>query len=144
MKTIRWYKPEAHFGHTALDEAFDRFFGSGQLAEGSSAAAWAPRVDVHENAESFLVTAEVPGLAKEDIAVSLHEGVLTISGERKEEKTEGTDSHVTERYVGKFERSLSLPSEVVTGKVEATYKDGVLTVTLPKAEAAKPRRIELN
>ena len=113
MKMIRWYKPESHFGHTALDEAIDRFFGGNVGGFGG----FSPAVDLHEDADKLIVTAELPGLKKEEIDVSLHDGVLTLSGERKVETVEGTDAHLTERYVGKFERSLSLPSEVDASKV---------------------------
>jgi HSP20 family protein len=85
---------------------------------------------------------ELPGLKREDIAVSLDDGVLVVSGERKTETVdEGTEIHRQERYYGKFSRALTLPSAVAADKVKAAYKDGILTVTLPKAEEAKPKQI---
>ena len=88
---------------------------------------------------------ELPGFKREDIQVSLQDGVLTISGERKEEKvSKESEVHRQERYYGKFARALTLPTAVAADKVKAAYKDGVLTVTLPKAEEAKPKQIDVN
>ena len=85
---------------------------------------------------------ELPGLKREDIEVSLDDGALVIAGERKTETVgEGTEVHRQERYYGKFQRALTLPSAVTADKVKAAYKDGILTVTLPKAEEAKPKNI---
>ena len=83
-------------------------------------------------------------MRKEDIEISLHDGVLTIGGERKHETAEGEKAERSERYVGKFRRSVTLPARVDANKVSATYKDGILTVTMPKAEDAKPRQIQIN
>jgi HSP20 family protein len=83
-------------------------------------------------------------MRKEDIDISLQDGMLIISGERKEEAKEGNGATRTERYTGKFRRSITLPSRVDMNKVSATYKDGILTVTLPKAEEAKPKQIKIN
>jgi HSP20 family protein len=83
-------------------------------------------------------------MRKEDIEISLQDGMLTISGERKSETVEGEKAERTERYVGKFRRSISLPTQVDSSKVTATYRDGILTVTLPKAEEAKPKQIQVN
>jgi HSP20 family protein len=91
------------------------------------------------------VKVELPGLKKDQINLSLHEGVLTISGERKQEQeTKQGDTFRSERYFGKFQRSVTLPTAVDSGKVKATYKDGILTVDLPKAEEAKPKQIAVS
>jgi HSP20 family protein len=82
-------------------------------------------------------------MRKEDIEISLHDGTLTIAGERKSSSSNGERAERTERYVGGFRRSVTLPARVDTGKVSATYRDGILTVTLPKAEEAKPKRIDV-
>lgn len=105
---------------------------------------WAPALDAFEDKDKYVVSVELPGIKKEDIHVTVHDGVLTISGERKSEKDvkEGT-VHRTERYYGKFSRSVSLPSVVQADKVAAAYKDGVLSVEIPKAEEAKPKQIEV-
>ena len=107
--------------------------------------AWTPALDVYEDKENFVVQAELPGLKREDIEVSLHEGTLTISGERKAEACLA-DAEVfrAERHVGRFQRVVELPATVATDKVKAGYADGVLTVTLPKTEDAKPKKIDVS
>src|SRR5215207_845879 len=106
---------------------------------------WAPALDASEDKDKFTVTLEIPGMKKEDINVTLHDGVLTVSGERKSEKEvkDGSTVHRTERFYGKFSRSVSLPSAVKSDKVAAAYRDGVLTVEIPKAEEGKPRQIDV-
>jgi HSP20 family protein len=106
--------------------------------------AWAPSVDIYEDKDNFVVKAELPGMKKEDIDVSLHDGSLSISGERKsEEKVEDGEVYRSERYFGRFQRTVALPATVDAGKIKAQYQDGVLTVTLPKAEEAKPKQIDV-
>ena len=104
-----------------------------------------PALDLYEDKDNFVLKAELPGMKKEEIDISLHEGVLTLSGERKEErKEEGADTYRSERYYGRFHRTIALPSAVNGEKVSASYKDGILTVTLPKTEEAKPKQIPIN
>jgi HSP20 family protein len=106
---------------------------------------WSPALDVYEDKDNIIVKAELPGLKKEEIDISIHEGSLHVSGERKQEtEQKNTETYRTERFYGRFHRSLSLPKAVDAAKVEASYKDGVLTVTLPKSEEAKPRQIQVN
>jgi HSP20 family protein len=106
---------------------------------------WSPALDVHDEKDNLVVQVELPGMKKNDIDISLHDGVLTVSGERKSEREEKEgETFRSERYFGKFQRSLTLPSQVDSDKVRAAYKDGVLTVSLPKAEAAKPKQIAVN
>jgi HSP20 family protein len=110
-----------------------------QLLEG-----WFPAVDVYEDKDSLQVKAELAGLKKEDIEISLHDGYLTLSGERKhEQKQDSGEVHRSERWVGRFRRTISLPCRVEADKIKATYNEGVLTVTLPKAEEAKPKQIPI-
>ncbi|HEY3855566.1 MAG TPA: Hsp20/alpha crystallin family protein [Verrucomicrobiae bacterium] len=105
---------------------------------------WYPAVDVTEDKDTLSVRAEIPGMKKEDIEISLHEGFLTLSGERKGgEKLEGSETYRSERWFGRFHRTISLPYAVVADQIKATYTDGVLTVTLPKAEEAKPKQIPI-
>ena len=99
---------------------------------------WSPALDVHDEKDNFLVHVELPGLKKEDIAISLHDGVLTVSGERKGEREH------KEGETGKFQRSVALSAAVDAGKVNASYKDGILTIHLPKAEEAKPKQIAVS
>lgn len=127
------------FGRLAnLQDELDRLFESPRRA-------WAPVLDVREDKDSFVIRAELPGLKREEIEVSLQDGAIVISGERTVEKVEeGTEVHRQERYYGKFQRALSLPEPVAADKVKADYKDGVLTVTLPKTEEAKPKKIDVS
>jgi HSP20 family protein len=105
---------------------------------------WTPAMDLYQTNDDIVAMVELPGMRKEDIEISLHDGMLTISGERKEEKADGEKAARTERFVGKFRRSISLPTRVDLNKANATYRDGILTVTLPKAEEAKPKQIQVN
>jgi HSP20 family protein len=106
---------------------------------------WSPALDVHDDKESFTVTLEAPGLKKEDFEISYHEGVLSIAGERKQETAAKERAYFRrERFFGRFSRSVSLPADVQADRITAAYKDGVLTVTLPKAEEAKPKQIEVS
>jgi HSP20 family protein len=141
MKLVQYAtRPGLEFGFgrlTSLQDELDRLFG-GQ-------AAWAPALDVQEDKDNFRVRVELPGLKREDIDVSLDDGAVVISGERKTETVaEGTEVHRQERYYGKFSRALTLPSAIAGDKVTAAYKDGILTVTLPKAEEAKPKTIAVS
>ena len=105
---------------------------------------WTPALDIYEDKDKYVAKAELPGMRKEDIDVSLEGNTLTISGERKqeEEKKEG-DTYRSERYFGRFQRTVTLPAAVDANKIQAIYKDGVLTVTVPKTEEAKPKQIEV-
>ena len=141
MKLMTYQRPGLAwptFGRLAsLQDEIDR------LCE-SPLQAWAPALDVHEDKDGFSIRVELPGMKREDIEVSLHDGALVISGERHEEKiSEDTEVHRQERYYGKFSRALTLPTAVAGDKVKAAYKDGVLAVTLPKAEEAKPKQIDV-
>ena len=104
---------------------------------------WSPALDLYQNNDNLVAVVEVPGMRKEDIEISLHDGTLTIAGERKSSSPNGEKAERTERYIGVFRRTISLPTRVDSNKVSATYRDGLLTVTLPKAEEAKPKRIEV-
>ena len=100
---------------------------------------------MHEDNDNVYVRVELPGMKKEDIDLSLHEGSLSISGERKlEEKHQEGEMYRAERFFGRFQRTVALPTPVQNEKVKAQYKDGLLTVTLPKAEEAKPKHIDVN
>ncbi len=108
-------------------------------------AVWRPRLDVQETADEYKVQADLPGMDKKDVHISVENGVLTIKGERKEEeKREQDNSFYRERVYGSFCRSFNLPSRVDESKIQASLKDGVLNVTLPKAEEAKPREISIS
>jgi len=152
MNLIRWQTP----GLTAwpsfdrlsnLRDELDRLFGEPltELARTSGLlGVWSPAMDVREDKDNFVVTVELPGMKKEDVEVSLHDGNLSISGERKsEEKVETTEVYRSERFFGRFQRTVILPAPVAADKINAQDKDGVVTVTLPKAEEAKPKQIDV-
>jgi len=103
---------------------------------------WAPALDLEEGEDSIRVDLELPGLKKEDIKVSVENDVLTVSGERKQ-GVEVKEAGRSERYFGKFSRTVTLPTNVSAEGATASFKDGVLTVTIPKAEHAKPKSISI-
>ena len=107
-------------------------------------ADWTPTVDISETETEYLIKAELPEIKKEEVKVTVEDGVLTIRGERKREKEEkGKKFHRVERSYGRFARSFTLPDSVDEGKVKAEYTDGVLALHLPKSEEAKPKHIEV-
>ena len=129
-----------------LSRDFDRLFEAplSSLNRENLQEFYAPPIEVLENADAISVSVEVPGVDKKDVSVSLHEGILTIRGERKRER-EVKENEVlrTERYYGQFQRELRLNQPLAEDKVKAAYKDGILTITLPKAVEAKPKTIEI-
>lgn len=107
-------------------------------------ADWAPRVDISETDAEFCIKADVPGIKREDVKINIEDHILSISGENKQEKEEkGEKFHRVERFYGSFRRSFTLPENVNEEKIEANFKDGLLTLTIPKTEAAKPKSIEV-
>lgn len=123
---------------------FDSFFRGGQFDDGSHGDFLSPAVDIVERDDEYIVEAELPGLTKDDVKISIEGNILTIKGEKKQEKVkEGRNAHRTERAYGAFMQSFTLPTSVKTDKIEANYRDGILTITLPKAEEAKPKAIEV-
>ena len=128
-----------------LQRLFEEFFGRGEGEEsGWLGGAWAPPVDLYEADDAFMLKAELPGFTKDDIHIDVHERTLTLRGERKHETEVKQDRyHRQERAYGSFQRSFWLPTTVDADKVQATFKDGVLELRLPKHEAAKPKRIPI-
>ncbi len=105
---------------------------------------WYPSADIAESKDAYMVKVELPGVTKEDVKTTLQENVLTIQGEKKQEKeTKETNYHRLERTYGSFSRSFRLPSLIKADKIDANYKDGVLTIVLPKSEEAKSKEIEI-
>ena len=149
MALIRW-RPTARplarfdpdFGEEMarfFDETRSRWGGEGELT------AWSPSINVYEENDRIVMEAELPGMKKDQIEVSVHDHMLTVSGERKEEKeVKEDDFYRHERRYGAFSRSISLPSTVDSKKIDASYKDGVLKLTIPKAEQAKAKRVEVH
>jgi HSP20 family protein len=122
-----------------------------RLLDGQSGASgseffsvWAPALDVYEDKDSVVVTLEVPGMKKEGFEIALHGGTLSIAGERHlDDQRRKVSGYRTERFEGRFQRSIALPKQVQTEKVAASYRDGILTVTLPIAEDARPKQITI-
>jgi len=127
-----------------MDTLFDRFFDFGGEGNGISAWSYEPHISLAEQEDCFEVTAELPGLTPKDFSVEVKDNQLWISGEKKEEKTDnGKTFHRVERRYGAFRRVIPLAAQVDAEHIAAEYKDGVLTVRVPKSESAKPRRIEV-
>jgi len=130
-----------------LNALLDEAFAGWPSGEGTASVtpAWLPSVDIFEDKESLKIVAELPGLKPEDVKITLENSMLTIRGEKKqvaEEKSERV--HRYERSYGSFERSFSLPNTVDAERVQAQFENGVLTITLPKVERAKPREIAVS
>ena len=124
-----------------LDSVFSDFFTPARNGEGE-AQQWTPRVDVRETENDYTIQVDVPGVHKENLNIDYHDGMLAISGERKaEERQEGENMVRVERMYGSFYRQFALPKAVEAEHIEATCRDGVLSVRVPKAEESKPRRI---
>ena len=129
--------------HAQVNRLFDGVLGQ-PAGQRKLERVWAPTADVYETKNQFVVTTELPGLNEKDIHLSLTDDALTIKGERQwNGGVEEGNHHRRERWFGKFERAFSLPMPVDAGQVKATYRDGVLTVTLPKAEENKPKEIKI-
>jgi HSP20 family protein len=129
-----------------MNRMVNEFFRGGNGDEaGSGLGSWTPAVDIHETDDGFVIKAELPGVSKDDVSVDVHQNTLTLRGQRKHEADVKQDKyHRVERAYGTFQRSFVLPTMVDQEKVQATFKDGVLELLLPKSEAAKPRRIAIN
>ena len=149
----RWQRPElttwSGFGRlTDLRDDIDRLFESplAELARASNLlSGWTPALDLYEDKDNLYVKMELPGMKREEIDVSLHESSLSVSGERKsEQKHEDAEVYRAERFFGRFQRTVTLPTPVAADKVKAHYQDGILTITLPKTEEAKPKHIDVN
>ncbi len=133
-----------------MESLFERFWTDPIVAawtpgRSEDLASWTPGVDVVEEADAYVFSADLPGVPKEDVEITFEDNILTIAGsrERREESNNGQYRRVERRY-GKFTRSFSLPSQVDTAKVDASFKDGVLMVRVPKAETAKARKIKIS
>jgi HSP20 family protein len=143
MTVVRW-KPwqEVNSLQREMNRMFDSFFQDSD--ESAPMSAWYPGVDIKETPDVIDVYAELPGLTKKDIKISIRDNVLNLSGEKqREEAEEDANYHRMERIYGSFSRSFTLPAKVQVDKVNAAFNDGVLHLTLPKAEEEKPRQIQI-
>lgn len=141
MSMIRW-TPRRNL--MTLPRDLDQFFGNFGI-DYNTDTVWNPAVDIAENDKGYEVTAELPGMKKDEIKISFENDMLTLSGERKNEKEENDKNfHRIERSYGKFERCFHLPKNVKAGDIKADYKDGILTVNVPKSEEAKAIEIAVS
>jgi HSP20 family protein len=127
-----------------MDRLWNSFFEEESRRKGESKGEWFPSLDVSETKNEIVVKAEIPGIDPKDIDISLADGVLTIRGEKKQEKEEKDENyHLIERSYGSFTRSVRVPGEVKSDRISATYKNGLLKVSLPKSEEAKKKEIKI-
>lgn len=153
MSIIRWNPtheldrwPGDFFGmQREINRVFDSFLRGGiQADEAFASSYWSPAVDIAEHENEFVMKIELPGVSMDDVKISLESNILTIKGEKKQEKEEKNKNfHSVERSYGSFQRSFTLPATVKSDKIDAFFKDGILSITLPKAEEAKPKQIEV-
>ena len=141
VKFDPWREIEDMFDRYTRAISFPRKSTTGEIA---TIADWSPQVDIAETPKEFTIKAEIPEVKKEDVKVSIDSGVVTIQGERKQEKEEKDKKfHRIERFYGSFSRSFSLPENIDANAAQATFKDGVLTLQIPKTAAAQPKAIEV-
>jgi len=144
MSLTRWI-PRSSLAsyHNELDRFFDSFFRP-TYEEESSLSAFKPAVDIEENDKEFNVTAELPGIKKEDVKVSIKDNLLSISGEKKQEtKVKEKNYNRTERIFGSFQRCFRLPEMVNQDNISAEFKDGILNIAIPKLKEAVSKQIEI-
>ena len=127
-----------------MDRPWDSFLEGRPMRRAEEGREWLPSLDVSETKNDLVIKAELPGMDPKDIDISLSNGLLTITGEKKQEKEEKDENyHLIERSYGSFTRSVRLPREVQSDKITASFKNGVLRVTLPKSEEAKKKEIKI-
>jgi HSP20 family protein len=145
MNIVKWHPfRELEDIQARLNRVFGEPMPRRTGEEGVFFADWAPPVDIQETEKEYLIKAELPGVKKEEVKVEMLDGVLSIEGERKQEKEEkGKRFHKVERSYGTFVRQFALPTGVDATKIEAEFKEGMLNVHLPKTEVAKPKAVEV-
>jgi HSP20 family protein len=127
-----------------MDRLWDSFLEGRPVRRSEDGREWSPSVDISETKNDLVIKAELPGLDPKDIDISMNNGYLTIKGEKKHEKEEkGENYHLIERSYGAFTRSVQLPREVQSDKITASFKNGILRITLPKSEEAKKKEIKI-
>jgi HSP20 family protein len=146
MRTMnRWEQPFR--GATTLQEQFNRVFGDagGRTDEESNLTLWAPAVDIYETEQELVVKADLPEVNPQDLDIRVENNILTIRGERKFENKVNEENYLrVERSYGSFSRSFSLANSVKSEAIKADYQNGVLTLSIPKREEAKPKQIKVN
>jgi len=142
MAIIRWRNVDNL--KNEMDRLYNRYYGSTQ-EDAENVCDCYPMVDIKETKDDFVVTAEIPGVSRDDIKINFTDDALTIQGEKSEEKKVDEHTyHRVERSYGKFYRSFTFPGKVAGDKIKASYKDGILTVSLPKREEVKPKEISIS
>ena len=146
MDLVRWEPFEGLSRiQNRINDLFDDTFGRARSSSMAAPGVWFPPVDILESRDSYLIRAELPGMKREDFNLEVHDGSLTLSGERKfDEVANGVEYHRVERASGKFSRSFYLPQTVKTDAIKATYRDGILEIHVPKADDAKPKQIAIS
>jgi HSP20 family protein len=147
MELIRWNPQKELFGlHNRFNRMFDEFFSPTVRNDVTmSARGWNPVVDIYENEENIVITAELPGVDKKDMTVDVKGRVLTLKGERSTDNEVKEDNYYRqERCYGKFERCFTLPVEIAPEKIKADYKDGVLKIDIPKTKESKPKQVTIH
>jgi len=152
MSLVRWNPareiaawPSDLFGmQREMNRMFNNIFRQSEDGEDYALTGWAPAVDIAEQEDEFTVKVELPGVSKDDVKITVESNILTVRGEKKQEKeTKKENYHRVERSYGSFQRSFTLPTAIINEKIDAAFKDGILTVRVPKAEEAKPKQIEV-
>ena len=152
MSLVRWNPardlaawPSDLFGmQREINRMFNNMFRGSEDGEDYALTSWTPAVDIAEQDNEYTVKVELPGVNKDDVKITVESNMLTVRGEKKQEKeTKKENYHRVERSYGSFQRSFTLPTAIVSDKIDAAYKDGILTVRVPKAEEAKPKQIEV-
>ena len=130
--------------HNEMGRVFGDLFGAQEGGTDTEERDWTPRVDISETESDFEIRVELPGVSERDVNVSITDNRLTVKGEKLQEaETEGKNYHRVERRYGSFQRRFTLPRNVETSDIKAGFKDGVLTLSIPKSEAAKPTEIPI-
>lgn len=152
MSLIRWnparelsWPSDLSSMQREINRMFDNLFRGEMIDDGSfGLSMWTPAVDITEQDNEYVVKVELPGVSKDDVKITIESNILTVRGEKKQEKnTKQGNYHRLERSYGSFQRSFTLPSTVKSEGIDAVYKDGILTITVPKAEEAKPKQIDV-
>jgi HSP20 family protein len=150
MLTTQWYPfgdlrgAQEERAQNQLDSLFAHALGLHGQWQGASTRAWAPALDIAERTDAYLVAVELPGVRLDDLEITLEDGLLTIQGERQFTAESSEEQfHRVERSSGAFRRAITLPAHVMADEVEASMEDGVLRILVPKADEAKPKRIQV-
>ena len=152
MSLVRWNPTRDHAAWPSdlftmrreMNRMFDGFFRGDLTEKASNLTSWIPAVDITEHEDGYVVKVDLPGVSKDDVRITFESNVLTIRGEKKQEREANKENvHRIERSFGTFQRAFTLPTSVKYDRIDAVYKDGILAITLPKAEEARPRQIEV-